>query len=163
MPRVTVKRNPSGLPNARMQLRGISQRHARQVGPINLDDGKVRQRIRADELGGEDSAICHGDANVHRAVNDMVVGHDVAIGRDNHTAAQTVLNVGLRPHLLAEAVWPKAELFPEELLQAVGVVVAAVVPVFGRVRVVARFFRGDGYVDDRRSDACGQGLHSAIE
>ena len=57
-----------------MQLRGISRWHAGQVDPINLDDGKVRERIRADELGGEDSAISHGDANVHRAVNDMVVG-----------------------------------------------------------------------------------------
>src|ERR1700681_3997637 len=56
MPRVTVKRIPEceyGL--TRMQLGGISQGHAGQVGSFNLDDGKIRERIRADELRRQDS------------------------------------------------------------------------------------------------------------
>ncbi len=89
---------------AGMQLRGISQRHAGQVGSVDLDDGKIGERIGTDQLRREDSAIGHGNANVHRTVDDVVVGHDVAIGRNNDTAAQTVLNVGLRSHVLAKAV-----------------------------------------------------------
>ncbi len=107
-----------------------------QVGSVDLDDGEIRQRISTDELRREDSTVSHGDANVHCAVDDMVVGHDVAIGRNDHTAAQTVLNVGLRSHVLAKAVLAKAELLTElgtelfkELLQAVGVIVAVVVSI----------------------------------
>ena len=123
-----------------MQLRGISQGHAGQVASVDLDDGKIRERIGADELRRKDSPVGHGDANVDRAVDDVVVGHDVAIGRNNHAAAQTVLNVGLRPHVLAKAVLAKAELLTElgtellkELLQPVGVVVAVVVSTIGCV------------------------------
>ena len=125
---------------AGMQLGRISQRHARQVGAVDLDDGKIRERIGADELRRQDSAVGHGDANVDCAVDDVVVGHDVAIGRNDHAAAQTVLNVRLRPHVLAKAVLTKAELLTElgtklfkELLQSVGVVVAAVLSTVGWV------------------------------
>src|SRR5271155_5359112 len=105
----------------------------------------------------------------------MVVGHDVAIRRNNDAAAQTVLNVRLWAHILAKPVLAKAmlaeaELFAElskELLQAVGVVVAIVVAtavaVVGSIRGDARLLGNDGHVDDGRSDARGQGFHGTIK
>ncbi len=72
---------------AGMQLRGISQGHAGEVGCVDLDDGKISERICADELRRQDSPVGHGDANIHCAVNDVVVGDDVAIGRNDYAAA----------------------------------------------------------------------------
>src|SRR5580698_9376284 len=108
-----------------MQLRGISQGHAGEVGCVDLDDGKIGERIGTDELRGQNSPVRHGDANIDCAINDVVVGDDVAIRRNDDAAAETVLNVRLRAHLLAKAVLAEAELatklFSKELLQAVGI------------------------------------------
>ena len=154
-----------------MQLRGISQGHAGQVGCIDLDDGKIGERICADELGRQDSTVRHGDANIDCAIDDVVVGDDVAIGRNDDAAAETVLNVRLRAHLLPKAVLAEAELatelFSKELLQAVGIIVAIVVAIVFSVAALIRSHAGllgnDGYVDDGGSDACGQGFHGTIK
>src|SRR6202049_1775734 len=137
---------------ARMQLGGISQRHAGQVASFNLDDGKIRERIRADELRRQDSTISHGDPNVHCPVDHVVVSHDVAIGRNNDAAAQTVLNLGLRPYVLAKAE-PRTELFPEGSKEPLhSVEVAVVVFAIGCVRAVARPLSGDGSIHGGWSD-----------
>ena len=98
-----------------MQLRGVAPGRVGQVVTLDLDDRKVGQRIGADHLGRKNPAIAHGDANVGGAIDHVVVGDDVAVGRDDHAAAQSVLNARLLPlrHLLSEELAEGAE----ELLQ----------------------------------------------
>src|SRR5208282_3923890 len=113
-----------------VQLRRVSQRNAGQVGAVDLDYGKISQRVGADQLRRQDSAVSHGDANIHRAVDDVVVGDDVAVGRNDHAAAQSMFCLGLRAYLPKLAAEMLSELFSErskELLQPVGVVAAVVV------------------------------------
>ena len=119
MPRVTVKRNPNGLPKAStvcpgMQLGGIAPRNAGEVLAFDLDHGQIGQRIGADHLGGQHAAIVHGHANVDRAIHHVVVGDDVAIGRNDDAAADAVLD--LRALLLL----PEVEAWAEELPHVVG-------------------------------------------
>ena len=84
---------------------------------VHLDDRKVGERIRAHHLGGKNPAIAHGDTNVGRAVDHVIIGDDVAVGRDDHAAAQPVLDPRLlRPHLLAKLTTKlPAELLTQEL------------------------------------------------
>ena len=70
-----------------MQLGGIAPGRVGQAMAVHLDDRKVSQGIRAHNLGGKNPAIAHGDPNVGRAIDHVVVGDDVAVGRDDHTAA----------------------------------------------------------------------------
>ena len=62
---------------------------------FDLDNRQIGQRIGSHDLGWQNSAIAHGDANVGRAINHMVVGNDVTVGRDDHAAAQPMLNARL--------------------------------------------------------------------
>ena len=48
---------------------------------------------RADQFCGKDSAVVQRDANVGRAVDDVVVGDDVTVRRNNHAAAEPVLDI----------------------------------------------------------------------
>ena len=62
MPRVTVKRKPSGLPNASTVWPGCSlvespKRHIRQIASVNLDDRKIGKRVGSDEFCREDSPV----------------------------------------------------------------------------------------------------------
>ena len=82
------------------KLGRIPPRNAGEVVAVHLDHGEVRQRIGADQLGGEHAAIAHGNAHVNRAIDHVIVGHDVAVGRDDDAAADAVLN--LRPLLMRE-------------------------------------------------------------
>ena len=87
---------------------------AGQVLGVDLDDGEVGQLVGADELGSEDAAVIEGDAHLDGAVDDVVVGDDVAIGRDDDAAADAVLDLRLRGGLHA----PRAR--AEELREARG-------------------------------------------
>ena len=48
-----------------------------------------------DELRRQNPAITHGHADIHCSVDHMLIGHDVTIRRDDHTASQTMLDSGL--------------------------------------------------------------------
>ena len=76
-----------------MQLGRVAPGDAGKVVGVDLDDGHVVELVDTDELGREDAAVVHGDANLHGAVDDVVVGDDVAVGRDDDAAADAVLNL----------------------------------------------------------------------
>ena len=118
-----------------MQLRGVSPGRVGQVLAFDLDDGQVGQRISAHHLGRQNAAVAHGDANVGGAIHHVVIGHDVAVGRDDHAAAQPVLNPRLlRPHLLAElpAKLMTKKLSERAVLHAFRRVVFAMLAAFAR-------------------------------
>src|SRR3954471_8799157 len=78
-----------------MQPGGVTKRNAGQVSCIHFDDRQVGEWIAADELRGQNPAITHGHADIHCSVDHMLIGHDVTIRRDDHTASQTMLDSGL--------------------------------------------------------------------
>ena len=84
-----------------MKIGGIAPGNAGQVVGVDLDDRKIIELIRADEPGGEDAAVVERDAHLGGAVDDVVVGEDVAIGRDDDAAADSMLELRLRLHSLA--------------------------------------------------------------
>ena len=61
----------------------------RQIGRVDLQQGKVRRRVAADDAGGIFLAVGQGDgdrvdrAGAGKALDQMVVGDDIAVGRDD--------------------------------------------------------------------------------
>ena len=97
---------------------------------VDLDHGKVVQLVDADQLGRKDATVVERDIDLHRTVDDVIVGEDVAVGREDHAAADAVLNLSLLRHLLHRALRPKAEEATElgrQILHAVAGVGAIVV------------------------------------
>ena len=66
--------------------RGNGQR-ARHV---NLDDGQIGFHIAGDQLGNVSLAVSQGDEDFADAVDNVMIGHDVAAGIDQHTGAHAV-------------------------------------------------------------------------
>ena len=136
---------------------------------IDLDDSEVRQGIGADELRRIDVAVAHGDADVDGAGNDVVVGDDVAVGRDDDAAAEAVLNGGLlllHHRALEELTEGRAR--TEELLELLLLLllrlflaVFAFAFVFGDLTLAQ--FRGDADIDHGGTNARGERLHGLIE
>ena len=140
---------------SRMQFSGISPGCVREVVAFHFDDGQIGQWVGADHLGRQNSAVAHGDANVGRAIHYVVVGDDVAVGRDDYAAAQAVLHPGLtRLRLLSEHAAERAELLPE-LLHVIVIGVASGHVGFGAGR--------DRHIHDGGSHAGGQSFHGLIE
>ena len=67
-------------------------------------------------FGVHDLAIAHGDADIDRAIDDVVVGDDISVRRNDDAAADAVLDLRLRPAVGAESL---AKARTEELLHVV--------------------------------------------
>ena len=121
MPIVTVWPTPSGLPTAsttsptRTASESPSVSVCRLV-PSIFSDRQIARLIRADDLGLEAAAVGQLDVHLLGAVDDVVVGQDVAVGPDDDAGAQTAFTpLG---HLPAAPALP--ELVAEELTQSFG-------------------------------------------
>src|SRR5579862_4348187 len=62
-----------------VQCRRISPWNAGQTSAINFNHSQIRKWIGANQFGFQDLAVAHGDADVDRAVDDVIVGDDVSI------------------------------------------------------------------------------------
>ena len=95
---------------------GVAERQRLQVGAIDLHDRQIARLIRADHLGLEAAAVGQLDVHLLGAVDDVVVGQDVAVGPDDDAGAQAAFTpLG---HLPAAPALP--ELVAEELTQSFG-------------------------------------------
>ena len=95
----------------------------------------------------------HGYTDLLRAFHYVVVGHDVTVGGNDHTAANPMLHVRLGAHKATEVgaevgtgVWAK------ELLH-----------VIGQLRLRRLDLGGHSHVHHRRRNASRQCLHGLIE
>src|SRR5579862_6837786 len=134
-----------------VQCRGISPRNAGQTSAIYFDHSQIRQWIGANQFGFKDFAVAHGDADVDRAVDYVVVGDDVSIGGNDDAAADAMLNLRLPAHSTGS---PGSKDGAEELLHVVGQLIVG--PVTGSVGFV---FRGNRDIDDCRRNSRGQSFH----
>src|SRR5262245_21362033 len=97
-----------------MKRRGIAPRCIGQATAFHLDYGEISQWISTNQLCRKDLSVGHGDPNISGAVDNVIVSHNVTIGRDDHAAANAVLKLLLRTRSPSEAERP------EELLHVVG-------------------------------------------
>ena len=85
---IADRKHPFGDP----QLRRVSPAENRQVGGVELEQGEVGERIRADDLGAELALVAEPDADVGAgAADDVIVGEDVAVGRHDDARAEALL------------------------------------------------------------------------
>ena len=70
---------------------GVAERQRRQARGLHVEHRQVGRLVDAHDLGVELAPVGQHDADAVRAVDDMRVGHDAAIGLDDHAAAQTAL------------------------------------------------------------------------
>ena len=61
-----------------LDVRGIPEFRHGQVVRVDLDDGQVRRRIRAEDLAGNTRAVGQAHDDFRRAFDDVVVRHDQA-------------------------------------------------------------------------------------
>ena len=91
---------------ADVDLGGISDRHGGQVVEIDLERREVGFRVHTHDLGERLAAIAQGDLNLVGALDDVVVGQDIAVTGENDAGAQA------RQHALAAQ-----GVFPVELVE----------------------------------------------
>ena len=60
---------------------------------VDLDDGEIGELVRADQLGVHDAAIVECDLDLGCALDHVVVGDDVTVGRNDDAGADAVLNL----------------------------------------------------------------------
>ena len=87
IPLVTVPSSPKGLPSATTPSPTLSwvrvaelERLQHRCGRVDLDDGEVGRRIRAHDGRVVGRAVPEADGDRFRAVHDVVVRDDVALG-----------------------------------------------------------------------------------
>ena len=86
-----IRTADSQYPFTEAQVIGIADRNDRKILSINLDQGDVRGRVGSHESGRINLVVFQGDLDDIGAGDHMVVGHDIAVGADDDTGAQTDL------------------------------------------------------------------------
>ena len=154
-----VAEGENGLAGAK--LGRIAEGNVREIGAFDLDHREIGERIGANHLRLEDAPVAERDLDVGGAFDDVVVGDDVAIGRDDHSAADAVLKLRLLRHHLAPAtVAAESKLTLEELLHVVrGTLLRALL----LHHLLLVNLGGDGNVHDGGSYAGSDGFHCLVE
>ena len=114
IPAVTVPPRPNGLPTASTQspMRGgvSAERDVRKVvAAVDLDQRKIGARIGADHARGIGPAVVGGDLDAGCPIDDVIVGHGIAVGRDEEARA---LAGDVAPPGGVGARWRGADLLP---------------------------------------------------
>ena len=110
IPIVTVWPTPSGLPTARttsptLHVLGVADARS-DAGRrrSTFSSGEVARLVGADQLRGQRAVVGQLDLDVVGAVDDVVVGQDVAVGRHDDAGAERPLP---RRALLRGIRWPR--------------------------------------------------------
>ena len=65
--------------------RGVAEFNRRQIGRIDLEQGKIAAIVGADDLGDELAAIAHAHDDLIGGLDHMGIGQDVTIRAQNET------------------------------------------------------------------------------
>ena len=149
-----ISERQHGLPSA--QFGRIAPRNAGQIGCVHFYHCKVGKRIGANQLRRQYSPVAQRDIDVHRAFDHVIVGDYVPVRRNNHTAAEAMLDPWPLRHGHRHSELPeRVELLHVVVIGIIAIVVAAL---SASVRL-----RSDCDVYDRRSNARSHILHRAIK
>ena len=119
---------------------------------VDLDHCKIGQLVGADHLRIEGAAVVHRDADLGRPINHVIVRHDVPVRRDDHAAADSVLDLRLLRRLLAteRSPWPKELPKLRRYLLHLTLVLSLILII--RSISLRRSARGHCHIDDSRRD-----------
>ena len=81
---------------ADLRVVGVAERRGLEVGRGDFHEREVARLVGADDFRVERASVVQIDVNLVRAVHDVVVGQDVAVARDDHARAETVLTEAAR-------------------------------------------------------------------
>src|SRR6185369_14107477 len=139
----------SGLQGGR-----ISPRDAGQIAAVDLDHREIGEWIGADDLAVPYPLVTGSDADVHRAIDDVIVSDDVAVGRNYDAAANAMFDLRLlRTHAR------ESELLSEELRHRI--LIIGVVAILSHSGIHS--FGGNGNVKNGWSYVCSEVLHGFVE
>ncbi len=80
-------------PLAHSQGVGVPQRDTGEIAGVDLDDGDVRIRVAPHHLRAELPTVEQPHVEEIESLHDVVVGHDVAVGRDDEAAPAAALRL----------------------------------------------------------------------
>ena len=100
MPAVTVLVRSKGLPHGEHPIPdahviAVSPRQSSESVGVNAQDGDVRGRIAPDQFSGERAVVVEPDFDGIRPLDDVVVGDDEAVRRQDDPAARPSLDARL--------------------------------------------------------------------
>ncbi|OPZ05467.1 MAG: hypothetical protein BWZ10_03039 [candidate division BRC1 bacterium ADurb.BinA364] len=75
-------------PFADFQVVGLAQAGFGQGGALDLQHRDIDIGVGVDQLGGNLASVGQRDGNRRCAFDDVVIGHDIAVGTDHQSAAQ---------------------------------------------------------------------------
>jgi hypothetical protein len=84
-------------PFADLQLVRVADRDSRQVLGVDLDQRDVGPLVGADHLGRELALVRQFHLDFVRTVDDVRVGHDIAVGGDDEARTRGLRELRLRP------------------------------------------------------------------
>ena len=96
---------------------GVAERERMQIGGGDFEQREIARLVGADDLRRQRAAVGHLDLDVVRAVHHVVVGQDVAVGRDDDAGPER--RAGAARLLALAATELIAELLAEESAQHV--------------------------------------------
>ncbi len=76
-----------------MEILGVAHGNYVEVGSVDFDEGKVGGGVGADNGSVIVAVVVKGHFKPLRVGNDVVVGHDIAVGRYNHARAESDLSL----------------------------------------------------------------------
>src|SRR5206468_12704039 len=94
---------------------GVAKGKRVKIGRVDLDERQIARLVGADYFRVERAAVAQFDADLVRAVDDVVVGQNVAVGRRNDARSEAALLE--RRRTARSAALP--ELVAEELTEEV--------------------------------------------
>ena len=95
------------------------ERDIGEVAPLGLQQRKIGLGVDADHLGGHGLAVGGGDGHVGSVVDDVVVGDDVAVGRNEEAGPLRLGEMMARGVIAVAVVIGHAEVAEEMIERAV--------------------------------------------
>ena len=95
---------------------GIAERDRMEVRRVDLDHGQIARLVCAHHLRRQRAAVVHLDADAVRALDDVVVGEDVAVGADDDAGTERALPEAPRLARAVRLIFRFAEEPAEEIV-----------------------------------------------
>ena len=101
-------------PLSQLQVIGIADRQRREILALDFNQGQIGLLVRTDNAPLELAVVVQLHQQFVRLAHHVVVGHDITVGRNNHSRTRTFTLRGLYLPLLAASA-PESEEIAEEV------------------------------------------------
>ena len=91
-------------PLTQAQIVGVTESKRGQILRLNLDERHIGRGVSTHQLGIKRATIVEFYLEFGSLLDNVVVGHDITVGRDNHTRTTRALLAGLRLAITATTI-----------------------------------------------------------